>query len=152
MKLIIRGATPSDFRAWIDLRFKLWPDCPLERHQLEVAQVSASPGVAVASIDCELVGFAEVSIRADHVEGTSIAPVPYLEGWYVSDVHRGQGIGRALLAFVEEWSARNGYRELASDAALDDEKSIRLQAMLGFQEVGRTVHFVKSLAPPADQR
>jgi aminoglycoside 6'-N-acetyltransferase I len=33
--------------------------------------------------DGQVVGLAEVSIRQDHVEGTSSAPVPYLEGWYV---------------------------------------------------------------------
>lgn len=32
-----------------------------------------------------------VSIRADHVEGASITPVPYLEGWYVAAAYRGRG-------------------------------------------------------------
>jgi aminoglycoside 6'-N-acetyltransferase I len=68
------------------MRFALWPDCPRERHALEIEQLLQSEGVvALANVDGELAGFAEVSIRRDHVEGTSTAPVPYLEGWYVDE-------------------------------------------------------------------
>jgi aminoglycoside 6'-N-acetyltransferase I len=106
----------------------------------------ALPGiVAVAQAGSVLAGFAEISVRSDHVEGTSSAPVPYLEGWYVRQQYRGKGIGRGLLKFVEEWAVACGFRELASDAELWNEHSIRLHAQLGFSEVGRTVHFVKSL-------
>jgi aminoglycoside 6'-N-acetyltransferase I len=101
--------------------------------------------VAFASTGGELVGMAEVSIRRDHVEGTSAAPVPYLEGWFVVEKYRGKGIGRALLKFVEDWARERGYVELASDAEIWNEESIRLHGMLGFREVGRSVHFVKGL-------
>jgi aminoglycoside 6'-N-acetyltransferase I len=146
MKTIYRAATPADHPAWIALRVELWPDCPQERHALEVAQISSSPGiVAVAQCREALVGFAEVSIRRDHVEGTAAVPVPYLEGWYVQAPFRGQGIGRGLLAFVEDWARASGFGELASDAELANRYSIALHNQLGFVEVGRSVHFVKKL-------
>jgi aminoglycoside 6'-N-acetyltransferase I len=104
--------------------------------------------VALAKVDGELAGFAEVSIRHDHVDGTSAAPVPYLEGWYVEENFRGKGVGRELVRFVEEWARERGFVELASDAELWNEESIRLHGTLGFREVGRTVHFVKELNPP----
>ncbi|HEX5418865.1 MAG TPA: aminoglycoside 6'-N-acetyltransferase [Gammaproteobacteria bacterium] len=146
MNVTIRAAAPSDLGDWTRLRQTLWPDCPPERHRLEVTQVLGSPGiVALAFADDTLAGFAEVSVRSDHVEGTQDSPVPYLEGWFVESAYRGQGIGKALIAFVERWAGDNGYSELASDAELENQLSIRLHHRLGFREVGRSVHFVKQL-------
>jgi aminoglycoside 6'-N-acetyltransferase I len=111
-----------------------------------VAQILSSPGiVALAFVDEEPGGFAEVSVRTDHVEGTVCSPVPYLEGRYVRSVHRGLGVGCALISFVEQWATSEGFSELASDAELQNSHSIALHATLGFQEVGRSVHFVKTL-------
>ena len=147
MNIVIRLAKAEDRASWVQLRSQLWPSCPPERHRLEIDHLMASSGlVAVACVHGELVGFAEGSIRLDHVEGTSSAPVPYLEGWYVTEAYRGRGVGRALLTFVERWARESGYRELASDAEIENETSIRLHSTLGFNEVSRTVHFVKSLS------
>lgn len=143
---LVREAQPSDAPAWARLRAELWPDCTAERHQLEIDQLARSAGlVALAVRAGEPVGFAEISIRADHVEGTSSTPVPYLEGWYVAAAYRDQGIGTALLEFVEAWAREGGYREIASDAEIGNEASILLHGRRGFAEVGRTVHFVKTL-------
>lgn len=143
---MVRAATGEDREEWAAMRYQLWPDCPTERHELEVRQLLVSDGmVAVAQGDQGLIGFVEVSIRNDHVEGTSEAPVPYLEGWFVKPGYRGRGFGRALIAFVEEWALARGYRELASDAEIENQQSVQLHAQLGFREVGRSVHFVKRL-------
>lgn len=73
--------------------------------------------------------------------------MPYLEGWFVTEDFRGRGIGRGLLAFVERRAVERGFRELASDAELVNAPAIRLHALLGFRETGRSVHFVKALPP-----
>lgn len=146
-RIEIRPATAADREEWIAMRYELWPDCPRERHQLEIDQLFVGTGVvALAWVSGAPAGFAEVSIRADHVEGTSIAPIPYLEGWYVREAHRGAGVGRALIDFVEQWARSRGFSELASDAELENTLSIKLHAQLGFREVGRSVHFVKRIA------
>lgn len=146
MNATVRVAKVEDQAGWARLRSQLWPGCPPERHRLEIDQLIASKGlVAIACLQGEVVGFAEASIRVDHVEGTMSAPVPYLEGWYVAEAYRGRGIGRALLAFVEQWAREHGHGELASDAEIENGASIRLHAILGFKEVGRSVHFVKPL-------
>lgn len=143
---VIREANASDAETWARLRAELWPDCTLERHRLEIAQLTRNAGVVALAVHSgEPVGFAEVSIRFDHVEGTSSTPVPYLEGWYVAAAHRGQGIGTALLEFTESWARTRGYREIASDAEIANAASILLHGRRGFAEVGRTVHFVKAL-------
>ena len=147
MKIEIRPATSGDSDQWIRSRYELWPDCPPERPCLEVAKILASPGVvALAIIDQDVAGFVEASVRSDHVEGTAASPVPYLEGWYVRAAYRGHGIGRALLSFIKQWVMSKGFAELASDAELQNDPSIRLHAMLGFKEVGRSVNFVKLLS------
>ena len=128
------------------MRAQLWPHCSAERHALEIEQLVASPGlVAVAESGGALVGFAEVSLRHDHVEGTRSVPVPYLEGWFVAATMRGKGVGRSLIAFVEDWARSEGFAELASDAELDNTDSIKAHGALGFREISRTVHFVKTL-------
>jgi aminoglycoside 6'-N-acetyltransferase I len=143
----IRIAKADDWQDWARLRHQLWPTCPPERHRLEIEQLLAGSGiVAVASVRGNLAGFVEISVRTDHVEGTTSVPVPYLEGWFVGERFRGQGIGRALLAFAERWAVEHGHRELASDAEIENEAAVRLHGRAGCREVGRSVHFVKPLA------
>ena len=91
------------------------------------------------------IGFAEASIRQDHVDGASICPVPYLEAWFVEKSFRKQGVGRALITAVEQWAISQGYTELASDAEIENELSIRLHKQLGFSEIDRNVTFLKNL-------
>ena len=150
----VRKMAETDKPKWLELRRALWPDCPAERHSLEMDQLQRSDGVVLLAEDSDgqVVGFAEVSIRRDHVEGTSSAPVPYLEGWYVIPSHRRQGIGRALIKSAESWALEAGFSELASDAESDNHDGIRAHRDLGFREVGRSVHFVRPLrAPKAEQ-
>lgn len=143
----VRRMTPEDFPEWIAMRNALWPDCPEERHRLEVEQLVHGEGPVFLAVDGRgtAIGFAEVSLRRDHVEGTEFSPVPYLEGWYVAPDWRGRGVGRTLVEAVAAWAVREGYRELASDAVVDNEASIQAHGRLGFQEVERTVHFVRKL-------
>lgn len=144
---IIRPYTASDKSDWIRLRKELWPDCPEDRHLMEVDLVLSSNGVVLVAENssAKLIGFAEISIRSDHVEGTTESPVPYLEGWYVDAGYRSAGIGKSLIQAAEEFVLQAGYKELASDAELTNTASIKIHKKIGFQEVERTVHFVKSL-------
>ncbi len=143
----VRLVQPSDDPQWLDLRRALWPDCPADRHALEVQQLCASGGAVFLAEDSDgrAIGFAEVSIRRDHVEGTTETPVPYLEGWYVIPEYRRQGIGRMLVEAVEAWARRQGFTELASDSELENHGAIRAHKRLGFREVGREVHFVRTI-------
>jgi len=148
MQPTVSPATEADREAWVQMRHELWPECPLARHHLEIDQLRQNPGiVAFARVDGAPAGFAEISVRTDHVEGTAASPVPYLEGWYVRPEHRRSGVGRALLAFAEQWARDHGFTEVASDTDPPNTLSIALHQRLGFREVGRSVHFVKSLGP-----
>jgi aminoglycoside 6'-N-acetyltransferase I len=71
--------------------------------------------------------------------------VAFLEGWYVDEDVRRRGIGTALVRAGEEWARRHGYRELASDALLDNTTSHRAHEALGFVEVERVIQYRKDL-------
>ena len=143
----IRKAGKSDRESYAQMRHELWPDCSEERHKLEIDLIMSSAGfVLLAELpDTKIVGFAELSIRSDHVEGTRESPVPYLEGWYVKSDYQGLGIGKALINAAEVFALEMGFSELASDAELDNTSAIAIHKKIGFREVDRTVHFVKSL-------
>ena len=131
----------------------LWPDCSPERHLLEIEQLTASEGGGLVLVAVRerggLCGFAELSIRHDHVDGASAVPVAYLEGWYVDPDVRGRGIGRQLLEAAEKWAADRGLKELASDAELHNERSIEAHVACGFTETCRAVHFIKPIVASA---
>src|SRR4051812_19954162 len=133
----IRQAQPDDRAHWLRLRRSLWPRCSAHKHQLEMEQLLKSGGMVFFAQDSEakLVGFAEVSLRGDHVDGASISPVPYLEAWYVEASFRKQGIGRSLIDAVTRWATSRGFTELASDAEIENALSIRLHKRLGFAEI-----------------
>ena len=145
----IRPAQPADRPSWLRLRHSLWPHCSDHKHELEMDQVLRSDGLVFVAEDEQgnLIGFAEVSLRRDHVDGASISPVPYLEGWFVEASFRKQGIGSALMGAVEKWAMTRGYAELASDVEIENSLSIRLHKRLGFSEVDRNVTFLKTLSP-----
>ena len=149
MKITVRIALAQDQAEWVRMRYALWPQCSLERHELEIQQLSASRdcGVVLVAVseDGSLCGFAELAIRRDHVDGASSAPVAYLEGWYVDPELRGAGIGRKLLQAAEQWAAARGLRELASDAELDNDRALEVHRACGFTETCRAIHFIKPL-------
>ncbi len=145
----VREVQPDDRAEWARMRLALWPHLTPEEYWSEVEQMPG-PGhpelmaVFVAPrADGGLCGFLELSVRS-HAEGCT-GPAPYVEGWYTDADVRGRGVGAALVAAAERWAVGRGYRELASDAVLENVDSHRAHAALGFQEVERCVHFHKAI-------
>jgi aminoglycoside 6'-N-acetyltransferase I len=132
---------------WLRLRTALWPGS-LHDHSREVAAYfEAPPGGSVclvADVDGEIVGFAEVGVRA-YAEDCLTSPVGYLEGIYVSEVSRERGVGRALVAAAEAWARKLGCTEMASDRELANDASGAFHAAVGFEEVVRIVCYKKAL-------
>lgn len=91
------------------------------------------------------IGFADVSLRWDYVNGCDTSPVAFLEGVYVEEEFRGQGVAAALIAEVTRWAISKGVSELASDADIANIDSHRMHAALGFEETERVVYFRKLL-------
>lgn len=148
----IRTYRPGDDAEWLRMRCALWPHHDEPDVELaDMAEWRSRPDAAVLFAERPeggLAGFAEVGARA-YADGCESAPVAYLEGWYVDEDARGQGVGAALVAAGEAWARGRGYREMASDSLQDNEVSLQAHQALGFEVVDRVVQYRKVLADAA---
>ncbi len=144
----IRPLVESDLAEWLRLRLLLWDESNEDDHKAEMVDIiehSDSQLVAVADLgDGQLAGFLEASIRS-HVEDCDTDNVGYLEGWFVQENYRQLGIGRRMVGLAEAWARRKGSTEMASDAEIDNEISLRAHNRLGYAETSRLVHLKKEL-------
>jgi aminoglycoside 6'-N-acetyltransferase I len=149
----VRQAQISDQHDLAKMRELLWPDSSIEEHRKEVDAVLRTgrygtlPMAILVSQDGDgaLTGFLEVGLRS-HADGCDTAqPVGFVEGWFVHEAFRRQGIGKALMLSAEEWARSHGCQEMASDTWIDDERSQRTHQALGFEVVDRCVHFRKTI-------
>lgn len=101
--------------------------------------------IALLAVDTAggIAGFAEASLRHDYVNGTDTSPVGFLEGLYVAPAWRRRGIGRALVAGVDDWVRATGCSELASDADVTNTAGHAAHRAYGFVETERVVYFRK---------
>lgn len=140
--------TAADAADWVAMRTALWPGGGDHGgHDTDIGLLLADPGETVNLMARDSsgapVGFAEASLRRDYVNGCDTSPVGFLEGIYVVPAARGQGVARALVAAVQDWTRAQGCTELASDAAIDNHDSLKMHAALGFSETQRVVFFRK---------
>jgi len=130
------------------MRRELWPDSVTDNEREIAGYFAISDECRITFVAEEagaLVGFLEARERS-YAEGCVTEPVAYVEGWFVDAASRGTGIGRALMQTAAVWARDAGYGELASDAELANAGSQAAHAALGFEEVGRSVHFRRELA------
>lgn len=142
MALTIRPAGPQDFDLIAVLRSELWPDGTVAEHRVELDDSDETMFLAE---DGEAAGFAAVSIRTDYVNGCDTSPVAFVEGLYVREPFRRQGVARALVAAIEVWAREQGLTELGSDALIENLTSHQMHAALDFEETERVVYFRKAL-------
>jgi aminoglycoside 6'-N-acetyltransferase I len=149
----IRMAETSDRDQLAALHLLLWPECSLEEEKLaiDVLLSTGTSGTLPAAVfvakadDGRIIGFLEVGLRS-HADGCDPAqPVGFVEGWFVLEESRNQGVGRALMSAAEQWARQNAAIEMASDTWITREDSHRAHEALGFEAVDRCVHFRKSL-------
>ena len=130
------------------MRRTLWPEIANDDEVADAAEWLARPDavvlVAERSNAVGLAGFVEIGARA-HADGCTTSPVAYLEGWYVDDNVRRQGIGAELIRASETWARQHGFHELASDTPITNAISHRAHTALGFMEVERVILYRKSL-------
>ncbi len=129
------------------MRTLLWPDEASAADLSNLDRMLADPTqpvfVAVRE-DGKLGGFLEGSLRKD-ADGCDTSPVGYIEGWFVDEDLRRQGIGGSLVRALEDWARKQGCAEVGSDTWLTNETSIQAHLALGYEEVERLIHFRKKL-------
>lgn len=135
------------------LREALWPESSAEEHAKELLGILDGEGFGTMPLteliaeesNGALVGFLEVGLRS-HADGCDVSrAVGYVEGWYVAESFRRQGIGRKLMAAAEHWARQQGCMEMASDALLGNDVSELAHEALGFAVVDRCIRFRKTL-------
>ena len=146
----IRPAAFSDVETVADLAAKLWSDHAvtelIEEFKEELrdgTQFFLAEMPEVSSVKC--IGFAQCCLRHDYVEGTQTSPVGYLEGIFVDETVRGNGISHLLLAAAEQWAREQGCTEFASDCELSNTVSQAFHLRNGFTEANRIVCYTKHL-------
>jgi aminoglycoside 6'-N-acetyltransferase I len=148
----IRAAERTDGAELARLRAMLWPEASAEEHRRELEQVLTNAAPPMATVifvaECEnemLVGFLETGLRS-HADGCDPSrAVGFIEGWYVLEGYRRQGIGKSLVTAAEEWARGEGCREMASDTLIENDSSQKAHEALGYAVVDRCVHYRKSL-------
>ena len=149
----VRFGRPADRDQLARLRAALWPESSKEEHAQELELILEGKFLGVMPVvilvaqagDGTLAGFLEAGLRlyADGCEASH--PVGYVEGWYVAENWRRQGIGTELLRAAEDWARSQGCIEMASDTAIDNHVSQRAHEALGFEVAERSVLYRKTL-------
>ena len=143
-------AKKEDLSTMAALAVELWPHHTLAEMEEDFTEVLETGGVLFFAVENGIpAGFAQCQLRHDYVEGTEHSPVGYLEGIYVREDFRGNGLAGELLRACEQWAAMRGCREFASDCELDNEGSLAFHLAAGFTEANRIICFVKSLKEDA---
>lgn len=149
MTVTLRAREPQDDAEWLRMRLALWPEGSAAEHRRGMEEWLARPDtitlVAEREDGARLAGFAEVGTRP-YADGCESSPVAFLEGWFVDEDVRRQGVGMSLVREAEAWALARGLSEFASDALLENDVSHRAHLALGFEEVERAVRYRKALA------
>jgi aminoglycoside 6'-N-acetyltransferase I len=143
----VRSVGPEDRAEWLRMRKTLWDDCPDEQQLREMEESLGSGTEDVFIVERPgggLCGFLEAALRS-RADGCDSTPVGYIEGWYVDEDMRRQGVGRALVEAAEAWTRSRECRQMASDAELWNEVSHHAHGALGYEETARLVLFRKDL-------
>lgn len=146
----VRRFAETDWDEWLRMSLSLFHNETSEADMDEMRATLRRPDAAVFVIDREeqgrLGGYVEAGARSI-VDGCSSSPVGYIEAWYVDPDLRRSGLGRALLEAAESWARDMGYKEMGSDALIDNEVSHDAHQHSGYQIVDRVVTFRKDLYP-----
>lgn len=125
---------------------KLWND--IEETELDSIidyHLSGKERIFLALDKETCIGFLNTSIRTDYVEGSTTNEVGYIEGIYIEETYRKQGIGKKLLEEADQYFLSIGIKEVGSDVEMGNTSSELFHNQVGFTEAGRNIHFIKTL-------
>jgi aminoglycoside 6'-N-acetyltransferase I len=149
----VRLAALSDVAQLTPMRCALWPESSASHHAAELTAVLNGSSQRVYPLmifvaeenDGTMAGFLEANLRSAADGCDEKLPVGYVEGWFVAEWRRGQGVGAALLHAAEEWARAQGCAEMASDTDISNILSQRVHQASGFTISARSILFRKRL-------
>ena len=139
--------TSDLFEEYFEMAKSLFPNYSriALRKDLEHATSSEKHEAFFALQDNLIMGFVNVSVRSDYVEGATSSPVGYLEALFVKPEFRGQGVAKGLCITAEKWALEKGCSQMGSDTWDWNKTSIEFHKKIGFMEEDILVHFIKDI-------
>ena len=146
-RIMIKEAHSEDSQILARMALEVWGNDSFQALTSEFEEMTQMAEVTsfLAYFEEEAIGFANVALRHDYVEGCDSSPVAYLEGIYVKPPYRRQGYARHLVDACQLWGMEQGCHEFASDCELNNQTSWAFHLAMGFLEVNRLICFKKSL-------
>lgn len=143
----IERISERDLGEWINMMLELWDENTYEALKAEHIELinDSKNGNFICYDEDEAVGFINMSLRRDYVEGSNSSPVGYVEGVYVKPGHRRTGIARKLVDCGIQWAKELGCSQIGSDCVIDNVMSCHFHKGLGFEEAERIVCFIKDV-------
>lgn len=138
----------NNFDTWLAMGLALWPhydECALRPIFINILKNEKETAYLYQNDAGVPIAFINLSLRTDHVQGSTTSPVGYVEAIYVKPDYRKQGIAKELIAIAEKWASEKGCTELGSDTEIDNLPSQQFHKNLGFKEANRTVNFIKNI-------
>ena len=126
--LEIRPMTHSDLARVLEIEVDLFPvDAWSEDLFLgELAEVSISRDVSVAILDSEIVGYASFRYVGKQGDVNTVA---------VASNQQGEGIGTALMNWLESQAALRNVREIFLEVRSDNEAAIKMYDTRGYERI-----------------
>ena len=137
----------SNLKEWTDLALLLFPESSFDE-ELDLHKKILASKNEVGLLYQEggrYVGYMNLSIRSDYVNGTDTSPVVFVEAIYVLPDCRHRGIGKEFIEYAERYAKHMGITQLASDCYIDNSLSERFHKSCGFIEKERVICFVKNI-------
>jgi aminoglycoside 6'-N-acetyltransferase I len=149
----VRLAALSDVAQLTPMRCALWPESSASHHAAELTAVLNGSSQRVYPLmifvaeenDGTMAGFLEANLRSAADGCDEKLTVGYVEGWFVAESRRGQGLGAALLRAAEDWARAQGCVEMASDTDISNTLSLHVHQASGFTISARSILFRKRL-------
>ena len=141
MKLI--SIEKSQFSEWKAFRRQIYSVLDEQYDSQEMEQIYSSDDwfcFFIGNENEDIVGLVELSSR-NIVDNCLSSPVAYLEGLYIDEDYRNQGLGEKTLELILDWCHKNGFQELATDTEIDNDRAQKFYKNFGFKETDRVVEF-----------
>ncbi|RKN80102.1 aminoglycoside 6'-N-acetyltransferase [Ulvibacterium marinum] len=137
----------AHFSEWRKMSLELFPGYATDHLERDLLQVIESDNQETffAKDKEGIIGFINVSIRYDYVEGSNSSPVGYIEAIFIKPDYRKHGVARKLVDLGEQWVLEKGCTQMGSDTWASNKHARKFHLGLGFKEEDTLVHYIKNL-------
>ena len=144
--IVIKRASVNEAGLVAKLAIQMWHNNSIDGLEADFVDYMNNDGAIFVAYDNGMaIAFAQCGFRHDYVEGTETSPVGYLEGVFVEEAYRRQGIAKELVKVCQIFAKAQGCTEFASDCESDNEQSLKFHLKMGFEEANRIICFTKKL-------